>query len=940
MTHELAFIDPSVSDVEIIISGLRSGVEAIVLSAEEPALRQMSRETARRADISTIHVIAHGQPGEVSFSSGALNRETLGSHADDLAALGASLGSADIRLWTCETANGEEGTAFVNALARAACTPVAASSGLIGAASKGGSWALDSRAEYIPALAPLTTAGMESYQGVMAITSLTVTGATGGDTTLNAADVAGGIVLSYTMTQNSGGTSLGDDVLILIKDGSGNLLYWYTESDTNNATIPAGALGSYQGPITISLYQGDASDDGANSGNYTGTSPGYPTAATDNLNRFSFLDNNVGSGLGTPVTSSTVPSISSGTLTLDSVRPTVAISLSDSALAVGETATVTFTFSEAPLNFTVADVTAFPNGTLSGFTATANPLVYTVVFTPNANVTDTSNMITVGTTWSDAAGNAPLAATNSTNYTIDTTPPSSLAARTLDLATASDSGASSTDNLTNVTTPVITVSTLNLVTMTAGDVIQIIDTSNGNAVVGSYTVVAGNLTLGFWNGTTLNITLTSALANGLHNLAVRMVDAAGNTGIASTTPLGVTIDTTAPTVSSVAYGASDGALALGEAVTLIVNFSESVTVAGGVPTLTLNSGGTATYVSGSGTGALVFSYTPAAGQTTADLAVTALNLAGATIRDAAGNNAVTTGAATNPTGVLAVDTTAPTVSSVAYGAHDGALAAGETVTLIVNFSEAVTVAGGVPTLTLNSGGTATYVGGSGTGALVFSYTPAAGQTTADLAVTALNLAGSTIRDTAGNNALTAGAVTNPGGILAVDTAAAAPSVALAIDSGSSGVDLITNNGTLAVTGVETGALVEYSINGGATWTGSFTAVAGPNTVLARQTDVAGNVSAASTLTFTFDATPPAAPSVALATDSGVAGDLITNVGTLNVTGAEPGAAVQYSLNARCTRPYSRPARCSRSNSCWWRSRAGRPRDTIDRPRAPSPPLRR
>ena len=49
----------------------------------------------------------------------------------------------------------------------------------------------------------------------------------------------------------------------------------------------------------------------------------------------------------------------------------------------------------------------------------------------------------------------------------------------------------------------------------------------------------------------------------------------------------------------------------------------------------------------------------------------------------------------------------------------------------LKFSEAVTVAGGTPTLTLNDGGTATYTGGSGTNALTFSYTVAAGQNTVD-----------------------------------------------------------------------------------------------------------------------------------------------------------------------------------------------------------------
>ena len=57
-----------------------------------------------------------------------------------------------------------------------------------------------------------------------------------------------------------------------------------------------------------------------------------------------------------------------------------------------------------------------------------------------------------------------------------------------------------------------------------------------------------------------------------------------------------------------------------------------MTVAGGTPTLTLNDGGTATYVSGTGNNALTFRYTVGAGENVAALAATAINPNGATMQ--------------------------------------------------------------------------------------------------------------------------------------------------------------------------------------------------------------------------------------------------------------------------------------------------------------------
>jgi len=331
-------------------------------------------------------------------------------------------------------------------------------------------------------------------------------------------------------------------------------------------------------------------------------------------------------------------------------------------------------------------------------------------------------------------------------------------------------------------TPTLTLNDGGKATYTSG--------SGTNTLTFSYTVGAGQNTSDL---TVTAVNLNAATMKGGTGVAANLTGAVTN-------PSGtLQIDTTAPTVASVAASGSgitagSGKLSTGNVVTLAVKLSEAVTVAGGTPTLTLSDGGTATYTGGSGTNTLTFSHTVVAGQKASDLAVTAVNLNAATVKDGAGNAANLVGAVVNPSGTLQVNattpsapTTTPTVASVAASgtgvtSGNGKLNTGDVVTLAVKLSEAVTVAGGTPTLTLNDGGKATYTSGSGTNTLTFSYTVGAGQNTSDLAVTAVNLNAATVKNSNGSSANLAGAVTNPSGTLQIDTAA--PAVSSMIFSGN------------------------------------------------------------------------------------------------------------------------------------------------------------
>ena len=198
-------------------------------------------------------------------------------------------------------------------------------------------------------------------------------------------------------------------------------------------------------------------------------------------------------------------------------------------------------------------------------------------------------------------------------------------------------------------------------------------------------------------------------------------------------------------MTGVSASNANGSYTTGSVIGIQVTFSEPVNVTG-TPQLTLNTTPTArvvNYTSGSGTSTLLFNYTVQAGDTAATLdysATTALALNAGTIADPATNNATLTLAIPGAAGSLAankaikIDTTAPTVSSVGSSTANGAYTTAATVSVQVNFSEAVFVTG-TPQLTLNTtptARTANYVSGSGSSTLNFTYTVVATDTSADL----------------------------------------------------------------------------------------------------------------------------------------------------------------------------------------------------------------
>ncbi|MDT9547768.1 MAG: Ig-like domain-containing protein, partial [Chlorobium phaeovibrioides] len=330
-------------------------------------------------------------------------------------------------------------------------------------------------------------------------------------------------------------------------------------------------------------------------------------------------------------------------VTVDTTVPTATIALSDDVLNAGDTATVTITFDAAVTGLEISDLTV-QNGSLSALATTDGGVTWTATLTPAATTAAATNTITLAKAGvQDLAGNAGVDTEASSNYEVDTISPT---------ATLTASG--NINNQGSVTVrsnePGIAYLVKNTLDVSGVASITGVEDSQWNSV--SITTTDTDTTLS-----------ASGLADGTY--VVYTTDAAGN--LSSVTTNSVLIDSTAPSVSSVAISGATGkennTLNAGDVVSVTVTMSESVTVTG-TPQLTIEVGSasrTASYVSGSGSSALVFTYSVQAGDTDANgIAVPAdsLSLNGGAIKDVVNNDAMLTFSAVAANASYMVDTTA------------------------------------------------------------------------------------------------------------------------------------------------------------------------------------------------------------------------------------------------------------------------------------------
>ncbi|MFO1369154.1 MAG: Ig-like domain-containing protein [Marinagarivorans sp.] len=478
------------------------------------------------------------------------------------------------------------------------------------------------------------------------------------------------------------------------------------ETSLVTITFSEAVSGFTNGDLTIA--NGTLSSVSSSDGGVTWTATFTPTASITDATNVITLDN---TGISDTAGNAGSGSTDSNNYAIDAERPSASIVVASSSLKAGETSLVTITFSEAVTGFTNGDLSVV-GGTLSTVSSSDGGITWTATFTPNAGITDATNLITLDNSGvTDTAGNSGSGSTDSNNYAIDTARP------TASIALADSALKAGETSLVTITFSRPVSGFTNADLSVAGGTLSAVSSSDGGTT---------------WTATftpSNGITSASNLIS-LDNTGV--TDAAGNTGSGSTDSANYSIDTQRPSASLVL---TDTNLSLGETSLLTITFSEAVTgftnsdlsVAGGTLSAVSSSDGGVTWTA---------TFTPNASTATAGNLIS-LDVSG--VIDGAGNS----GSGTTDSNSYAVDTQRPTATITLA---DSALKLGDTSLVTISFSEAVSgfsnadlsVAGGTLSSVSSSDGGTTWTA---------TFTPNTGITSAS---NLISLDNSGVTDAAGN----------------------------------------------------------------------------------------------------------------------------------------------------------------------------------------------
>ena len=143
-------------------------IHVVVLDAHRDGIEQINEALANYDKLDAVHIVSHGDDGQLQLGSTQLNKTTLRDHASDIGQWKDRFtDDGDLLIYGCNLAETAEGKTMVDALSYLTATDVAASDDLTGNEILGGDWELEYEAGDIESTVAFSEDVQQNWQGTL-----------------------------------------------------------------------------------------------------------------------------------------------------------------------------------------------------------------------------------------------------------------------------------------------------------------------------------------------------------------------------------------------------------------------------------------------------------------------------------------------------------------------------------------------------------------------------------------------------------------------------------------------------------------------------------------------------------------------------------------------------------------------------------------------------
>ncbi|MEE3715381.1 DUF4347 domain-containing protein [Tumidithrix elongata RA019] len=170
----LVFVDSTIKNYQTLIDGTKGGSSVTVINPDQNGIRKITTTLANITGANSLHIISEGDAGNFWLGKDFVSNENIGRYSSDLQSWRTALSpAASILLYACNLANGEKGTALVQAVKTLTGHDVAASTNRTGSAALGGDWNLEYQTGKNSTAVIFNNVATQAYQNTLAIFTVT-----------------------------------------------------------------------------------------------------------------------------------------------------------------------------------------------------------------------------------------------------------------------------------------------------------------------------------------------------------------------------------------------------------------------------------------------------------------------------------------------------------------------------------------------------------------------------------------------------------------------------------------------------------------------------------------------------------------------------------------------------------------------------------------------